>query len=91
MQGILETERLFLRKMTMEDFDSLYVVLADSDIMQHYPYSFDSVMNKVTGVLLFILPLTFSIIPLIYSAIPVCAVATFAAVQEGHFIRSRKV
>ena len=41
MQVILETERLFLRKMTMEDFDSLYVVLADSDIMQHYPYSFD--------------------------------------------------
>ena len=41
MQVILETERLFLRKMTMEDFDSLYVVLADSDIMQHHPYSFD--------------------------------------------------
>ncbi len=41
MQVILETERLFLRKMTMEDFDSLYVVLADSDIMQHYPYAFD--------------------------------------------------
>ena len=38
---ILETERLFLRKMTMEDFDSLYVVLADSDIMQHYPYALD--------------------------------------------------
>ena len=49
-----------------------------------------SVMNKVTGVMLFILPLTFSIIPLTYSAIPVCAVATFAAIQEGHFIRSRK-
>ena len=46
-----------------------------------------SVMNKVTGVLLFILPLTFSIIPLTYSAIPICAVATFAAVQEGYFIR----
>ena len=41
MQVILETERLFLRKMTMEDFDSLYVVLADSDVMQHYPYAFD--------------------------------------------------
>ena len=25
----------------MEDFDSLYVVLADSDIMQHYPYALD--------------------------------------------------
>ena len=46
-----------------------------------------SVMNKVTG-LLFILLLTFSIVPLTYSAIPVCAVATFAAVQEGHFIRT---
>ncbi len=38
---ILETERLFLRKMTMEDFDSLYVVLADSGIMKHYPYALD--------------------------------------------------
>ena len=47
-----------------------------------------SVMNRVTGILLFILPLTFSIIPLKYSAIPVCLVATFAAVQEGHFIRT---
>ena len=47
-----------------------------------------SVMNKVTGVLLFILPLTLSIIPLTYSAIPVCAVATLSAVQEGHFIRT---
>ena len=26
---ILETERLFLRKMTMEDFDSLYVEYPD--------------------------------------------------------------
>ena len=47
-----------------------------------------SVMNKVTGLLLFILPLTFPIVPLKYLAIPVCAVATFAAVQEGHFIRT---
>ena len=47
-----------------------------------------SVMNKVTGLLLFILPLTFPIVPLQYLAIPVCAVATFAAVQEGHFIRT---
>ena len=47
-----------------------------------------SVMNKVTGVLLFILPLTFPIVPLKYLAIPVCAVATFSAVQEGHYIRT---
>ena len=47
-----------------------------------------SAMNKVTGVLLFILPLTFPIVPLKYLAIPVCAVATIAAVQEGHYIRT---
>lgn len=47
-----------------------------------------SIMNKVTGILLFILPLTFSIVPLKYSTITVCAVATFAAVQEGHYIRT---
>ena len=38
---IIETERLFLREMTENDFDALYIVLADSDIMQHYPYTFD--------------------------------------------------
>ena len=38
---IIETERLFLREMTENDFDALYKVLADSDIMQHYPYTFD--------------------------------------------------
>ena len=37
----IETNRLFLREMTLEDFDALYTVLADSDIMQHYPYTFD--------------------------------------------------
>ena len=38
---IIETERLFLREMKESDFDALYKVLADSDIMQHYPYAFD--------------------------------------------------
>lgn len=37
----LETERLFLREMEEGDYDALYAVLADSDIMQHYPYTFD--------------------------------------------------
>lgn len=41
MKMILETERLFLREMTMGDFDALYAVLSDAEIMQHYPYSFD--------------------------------------------------
>ena len=37
----IKTQRLFLREMTKEDFEALYKVLADSAIMQHYPYSFD--------------------------------------------------
>lgn len=41
----IETERLFLREMVPGDFSSLYTVLADSDIMQHYPYTFDE--NRV--------------------------------------------
>jgi len=47
-----------------------------------------SVMNKATGALLFLLPLTIPVLPLKFSAIVVCAAATFAAIQEGHFIRT---
>ena len=41
MSTILKTERLFLREMDRNDYDALYRVLADSTIMQHYPYTFD--------------------------------------------------
>ena len=46
-----------------------------------------TVMNKVTGMLLFILPLTLSIIPLKITGVPVCLAATFAAIQEGYYIK----
>ena len=49
-----------------------------------------TIMNKFTGILLFILPLTLPIVELKYSAPLVCAVATFAAIQEGHFIRTER-
>ena len=42
----IETERLFLREMTEADYDILYTVFADSDIMQHYPYTFDAARVK---------------------------------------------
>ena len=44
--------------------------------------------NKLTGFLLFLLTLTLPFVSLRYTAPLVCAVATFAAVQEGHFIRT---
>ena len=34
------TKRLVLREMYKNDFDDLYKVLADSDIINHYPYIF---------------------------------------------------
>ena len=45
--------------------------------------SVHSIINKVTGGLLFVFPLTLAFIDLIYSAEVVCAVATIAAVNEG--------
>ena len=59
-------------------------------VVQKQFVAIHSVMNKVTGLLLFILPPTLSFIDLRYSATVVCLVATFAAVQEGHFIRTKR-
>ena len=47
-----------------------------------------TVMNKITGGLLFALPLTLPALDVRISGAVVCAAATFAAVQEGHFIRT---
>lgn len=43
----IETDRLILREMAEDDFDALYAVLADSNIMEHYPYTFDE--HRVRG------------------------------------------
>ena len=48
------------------------------------------IMNKITGLLLFLFPLTLNFIELKYSAIVLGFVATFSAIQEGHFIRMGK-
>ena len=45
-----------------------------------------TVMNTVTGILLLILPFTLTMIDLKYSGAFVSAAATFAAIQEGHYI-----
>ena len=47
-----------------------------------------TVLNKITGALLFVLPLTLSFVEIKYSGAVVCAIATVAAVQEGHLIRT---
>lgn len=47
MTMTVQTKRLFLREMNMDDYNALYLVLADSGIMRHYPYTFDE--NRVRG------------------------------------------
>ena len=43
-------------------------------------------LNKITGLLLFLLPLTLQIIVPTYSFAVVCTIATIAAIQEGYYI-----
>ena len=45
-----------------------------------------TIMNKITGLLLFLLPLTLSFVELKYSSIAVCSIATFSAIQEGVYV-----
>ena len=44
--------------------------------------------NKLTGALLFLLPLSLNFIQISCTAAILCAMASFAAIQEGHFIRT---
>lgn len=48
--------------------------------------SLHTVSNKITGLLLFLLPLTLPFVRIEYSAPVLCALATFAAIQEGYYI-----
>ena len=49
-----------------------------------------TLMNKLTGILLFLLPLTLSFIDLKISGVIVCAAATAASIEEGYLIWKRK-
>lgn len=52
-----------------------------------------TIANKMTGFMLFILPLFFGFHnnTIIYAAVPVCILATFAALQEGFYIGIKKL
>ena len=46
-----------------------------------------TILNKLTGFLLFLLPLSLHVIELKYSAVVVCAAATVSSVQEGWLMK----
>ena len=52
--------------------------------------SLHTILNKVTGFLLFLLPLTFSIIAPIYTSAVVCFMASLSAINEMYHIRIGK-
>jgi [ribosomal protein S5]-alanine N-acetyltransferase len=43
---VLETKRLILREMTLQDVDDLFEVLSDPEAMQFYPQPFDRPMTQ---------------------------------------------
>ena len=51
--------------------------------------SLHTVMNKITGLLLFLIPLALQFIEIKYSLIAVCIIATISAIQEGYLIKKR--
>ena len=48
--------------------------------------SLHTILNKATGLLLFLLPLTISFLDFKYSSIVVCFFATISAIQEGFYV-----
>ena len=58
--------------MSKENIAEIYLVSGFSDMA-------DGIIARKT--------LTLSIVPIKYSGIPICLVETFAAVQEGYFVR----
>ncbi|MBQ6091098.1 MAG: GNAT family N-acetyltransferase [Lachnospiraceae bacterium] len=45
-EEMIETERLLLRKYTMDDFEALYEIMSDAETMQHYPVPFDEARTR---------------------------------------------
>ena len=52
--------------------------------------SIHTILNKVTGFILFLLPLTFRFIEPIYSSVVVCFMATLSAINEVYYTRIGK-
>ena len=48
-----------------------------------------TIMNKTTGLLLFLFPLIISFVELKYIAIVICSIATFSAIQEWFYVATK--
>lgn len=60
-------------------------------VCQHKLVMPHTTANKVSGLLLFLLPIAYEFVGLEYPAILICLVTSFAAIQEGHLIRRKNI
>ena len=60
-------------------------------VRNHTLTAVHSVINKVTGALVFMLPFTLTIINIRYTAVLVCLVATVAAIMESRTVIQKKI
>lgn len=65
--------------------------IASGFIVQKKFVAAHTILNKITGATLFALPFSLSFVGLPYSGSLICALATLAAIQEGHLIRTKKL
>jgi len=59
-------------------------------VLEKHLLSLHTIMNKTTGILLFLLPLSASFVELKYSSIVVCFVATISAIQESKYVLTKR-
>ena len=60
-------------------------------IPETFSITFYIISNKITGFVLFIAPfIIVNVNSILFESI-ICSIATFAAVQEGHYIRTRNL
>lgn len=50
-----------------------------------------TIANKITGFMLFAVPLIIRYVDVVILETIICTVATFVAIQEGYYIRTRKI
>lgn len=80
MANILTISRILLSVL-------LIINIISGFIVQKKFVAVHTILNKVTGAMLFVIPLTVSFVNLRYSGSVGCAVATLAAIKEEHLIR----
>lgn len=60
-------------------------------IMYHKLIMLHTAANKITGAVLFAVPFVMPLISIEYIAVPVCMIAAFSAIEEGHLIRTKQI